>query len=427
MATINGTAATDILEGTNVADLLSGLGGSDSIAGSDSNDRLYGGTGSDWLDGGAGNDKLVGGQGDDNFVGGPGNDTFDGSNNQIDYDWAGYQEERGTQGVVVNLATGTAIDSYGSTDTLIDIEEVAGTRFADRLTGGNTANNDWEAFKGGAGADTINGGSGFDAAFYFFDTFDDGNFGIVANLVASTVRDAFGSTDVIKNIEMITATMYSDVLTGDSRDNRFDPVWGDDVIDGGGGVDMVSYRNDVRFAQNSAYSHHGIDADLGKGVIYDVRGNEDKVSNIENLWGSALEDEIRGNASNNLLDGYSEDDVIAGRGGDDNLYGAEGHDKVYGGTGNDLMGGGLGGDVLWGGLGNDTFYIELNSDSEIIRDFVHGTDKVDVYEFKFTSGSQVLSKAVQRGPDVVIELSHDTVIEFLGMKVSDLGAGDFLV
>jgi len=39
------------------------------------------------------------------------------------------------QGVTVNLATGSAIDSWGNTDTLVSIENAEGTPYADMLTG----------------------------------------------------------------------------------------------------------------------------------------------------------------------------------------------------------------------------------------------------------------------------------------------------
>ena len=53
-------------------------------------------------------------------------------------------------------------DGFGDTDTLISIEAVRGSNFADTLTGGNTDNDDFERFKGLAGNDTIDGGTGFD-------------------------------------------------------------------------------------------------------------------------------------------------------------------------------------------------------------------------------------------------------------------------
>jgi Ca2+-binding RTX toxin-like protein len=57
---------------------------------------------------------------------------------------------RSKAGVVVNLATGTASDGYGGTDTLSGIENVRGSTFNDTLTGDANAN--W--LEGGVGNDT---------------------------------------------------------------------------------------------------------------------------------------------------------------------------------------------------------------------------------------------------------------------------------
>jgi Ca2+-binding RTX toxin-like protein len=427
VATINGTDATDVLDGTATADWIYGRRGDDRLSGAAGNDRLFGDDGDDWLEGGNGNDRLTGGKGDDAFIGGAGDDTFDGNSGVEDHDWVGYDEERGTQGVSVNLATGFAIDSYGNADTLIDIEEVSGTEFNDVLTGGNPQNDNWESFYGARGADTINGGSGFDAVTYVFDYFSGGEMGIVLNWGAGTVRDGFGDIDRISSVEMVTGTIYSDAMTGNSQDNRFDPRFGNDVISGGNGFDLVSYRGDVAFAQRNGFSARGIVADMADGLIYDVRGYADWISSIEDIMGSALGDEIRGNGSANYLDGYLDDDVLAGRGGNDTIFGDHGHDRIYGGAGNDLLIGSTGDDVLRGGAGTDTFMIELICDTDRIRDYQKGIDRIDVSAFGFASGAAVLALAVQQGSDVVIELSADSFIEFVGTAKSGISAADFLV
>jgi Ca2+-binding RTX toxin-like protein len=427
VAFVYGTNATDVLNGTDQADSIYGYFGNDRALGGAGTDSIFGGFGDDWLDGGDGNDRLIGSAGDDAFVGGAGNDTFDGSSSTKDYDWVGYDEERGTQAVVVNLKTGTATDSYGNTDTLIDIEEVSGTALADRLTGGNIANDDWEFFYGGAGADTIDGGSGFDATSYRFDTFDDGDNGIILNWTNGTVRDGFGNTDIISNMEMVTATYYDDLLNGNALDNRFDPLWGADVINGGAGIDTLSYVSDVAAAQNSAYSVHGIDADLSTGRVWDARGFIDTVSGIEDVLGTAMEDVIRGHWAANFFNGYGEDDILSGRAGNDSMFGNDGNDVLYGGRDNDVLEGGTGEDMLFGNSSADIFYIDKICDHDVIRDYQRGVDKIDLTEFNFTSGAQVLGLAVQRGGNVVIELSSDSTIEFWGTTIGNISAADFFV
>lgn len=114
------------------------------VGGTYGNDGLQGTDGDDYLEGLGGNDALEGLAGNDVLNGGSGTDT------------ATY--ERDTAGVTVDLAAGTATDGFGDTDTLIDIENVIGSGFADDITGDGGAN----SLSGGDGNDTIAGGAGND-------------------------------------------------------------------------------------------------------------------------------------------------------------------------------------------------------------------------------------------------------------------------
>ena len=94
----------------------------------------------------------------ESFEGLNGDDTIDGlgGTDRVDYFLA-----RGA--VNVNLATGTASDGYGNTDTLRNIEDVRGSRdFSDTLTG-NAGNN---RLAGLGGNDTLDGGAGADTAVF---------------------------------------------------------------------------------------------------------------------------------------------------------------------------------------------------------------------------------------------------------------------
>jgi Ca2+-binding RTX toxin-like protein len=85
VATIVGTAASEVLTGGPNADIISGQGGDDQINGVDGDDvicgdagkdKVAGGNGKDLLDGGAGKDKLTGGKGKDRLLGGKGKDKL---------------------------------------------------------------------------------------------------------------------------------------------------------------------------------------------------------------------------------------------------------------------------------------------------------------------------------------------------------------
>src|SRR5262245_14413225 len=65
VATIIGTASSDVITGTNGNDVIVGLGGNDVINGGNGNDIVCGGEGADTISGGNGDDTLFGEAGND--------------------------------------------------------------------------------------------------------------------------------------------------------------------------------------------------------------------------------------------------------------------------------------------------------------------------------------------------------------------------
>lgn len=208
----SGGSGNDILIGNSADNFLVGNAGGDFFSGGAGNDRIDGGGGADEVDysgdaeaGGAlgvtvnlATGVAIDGFGDtdsltsielvlgtnqadiltgsdtsgafapgfndfEGFRGLGGNDTIDGG---AGFDYVQYSFDAafgGASGVTVNFATGIAIDGFGNTDTLISIERVEGTAQADILIGGNIQNDGFEAFRGLAGNDFIDGGSGTDS------------------------------------------------------------------------------------------------------------------------------------------------------------------------------------------------------------------------------------------------------------------------
>jgi serralysin len=103
-------------------------------------------------------------------------------------------------------------------------------------------------------------------------------------------------------------------------------------------------------------------------------------------------DSLFGNFGNDSLHGGYENDSLRGGEGDDSLFGDAGVDALLGDAGNDVLVGGVGFDKLFGGLVGgteaDTFRYLSTADSgvgiydsfrrDIIYDFVHGQDKIDL-------------------------------------------------
>ena len=100
---------------------------------------------------------------------------------------------------------------------------------------------------------------------------------------------------------------------------------------------------------------------------------------IENAIGGSGNDEIRGNALDNLLvGGGGRDTLIAGAGA--------GRDTLYGGAGNDALLG-SGGDALFGGADNDTYYV--TEGDLVYEDPASGTDTVNTTLATYTMTAYV--------------------------------------
>jgi Ca2+-binding RTX toxin-like protein len=470
---VTGSAFNDTLTGDANHNVLTGLTGNDTLNGGLGNDTLTGGDGADNLTGGRGNDVLDGGAGSDvaafydlpvalfgagvvvnisngagsatwngetdtligieTVFGTAGNDhvTFDANDNVFldifgsdtisggaGFDILSYSFLAGggapfiqVQGMVINMAAGTAVDGYGGTDTFSGIELVEGGQGNDTITGDDNDN----SIIGGRGNDTLVGGDqsasarlidGFGDSIGDFVSFGhliatlDGAFGVVADLEAGTATDSFGSTDTISGFEGLGGSNNNDTLSGDANDNIFIGFAGNDVINGRGGNDMISY--DLVAA--------GVTVDLQAGTASDGAGGTDALVSIERVYGSAFADALSGDANDNLFVGGAGSDTIDGRSGIDtvsfyhnpnaalagpnqtyavsdvtvdlttglatqtsgevdtlanieNVIGGLGNDTIIGDAtanvlqgldGNDLLAGGDGDDTLDGGAGLDT-------------------------------------------------------------------------
>ena len=95
------------------------------------------------------------------------------------------------------------------------------------------------------------------------------------------------------------------------------------------------------------------------------------------------------------INGGNGNDILWGNDGADILNGDTGNDKINGGAGNDIITGGLGKDTLTGGLGSDIFKFGSLADSSIsasatdlITDFEHGSDKIDLSAINLNATGQ---------------------------------------
>jgi Ca2+-binding RTX toxin-like protein/subtilisin-like proprotein convertase family protein len=143
---------------------LDTLAAIENLTGSAYADTLTGNTAANTLAGGAGHDSLSGGDGADFLEGGTGDDVLNGGNGA---DTASYATAGA--GVTASLVLAGAQDTGGAgLDTLVAIENLTGSAYADSLTGNAAANtllggNGADSLDGGAGNDFLRGGAGADS------------------------------------------------------------------------------------------------------------------------------------------------------------------------------------------------------------------------------------------------------------------------
>jgi VCBS repeat-containing protein len=312
-ATYMGVASMQIADGYGTTDTVSGLFG---IRDSAHDDYIR-------VDGSYRN--ASGGQAFDVRLIEGGNDTVDftGAGNGVRVSYRGAED-----GVLVNLADGTAVDAntrlshagqddIGS-DTLVNVNYVRGSDYDDTLIGNDSDNR----FRGHAGNDTIDGAEGEDRAEY-----SNSDFGIVVDLTLSSGQviddgfkdgDGFAYSDTLIDIDVVAGSAHNDIMTGDENDNEFWGDFGDDILNGGAGNDILI-------------------GDFGDGD-----------------GGSLL-------------------------GGDDQLFGGDGDDWLVGGVGQD---------TLQGGDGYDSFVINANdTDVDTILDF--GSDSNEIILYGYDPAAQI--------------------------------------
>lgn len=390
-----------IARGTVIENAIGG-NGTDTIYGNGAANRLIGNAGNDSLYGGNGNDTLTGGLGADLLNGGAG------------FDIASYARDA-TTGVRVDLMAPAGNTGHAAGDTLISIEGLEGTAFAD-VIGGDAGNNMLlglagddllnarggndslyggdgnDTLLGGAGADALFGGNGIDTAGYYVDTV----LGVRADLAAASTNTGIAAGDTYSSIENLMGSNGHDVLGGDALANVLTGLNGNDLLNGragndtlyggdgndtlygGAGADALFGGEGIDTASYSVDTILGVRADLGQPTTNTGIAAGDSYSSIENLIGSNGHDVLGGNELANTLEGLNGNDLLNGRGGNDILYGGAGNDTLHGGPGND---------TLYGGVGADVFVFNTvpgAANIDTIMDFVAIDDTIQLARAVFT-------------------------------------------
>ena len=381
-------------------DTLVGIGG---IIGSDFGDSILGNANNNILSGGAGNDTLTGGAG--------GYDVFDAGDGTGDLV---YFEGAAISVTFISYGTTTRADvTRGGTD----IGFVTNAEILQATAGNDTAQvwstgTDSPILFDGAGGDDIIQVSSFSALPLFFVDYRSGTAasGVTVDLTAGFGLDRYGGTDSLIGVTNVGGSNLADTLLGSDADNIFRLYEGNDLVNGGNGVDMVDY---------SGAGDVVIYLGLGRSWV-DWVGESATLISIENARGGDGDDTINGSDGDNLLIGGAGDDYLSGDlgndtvdyssattavtvdleariaydglGGTDELnspyyneafigssfndsigsifivdyvgwefsesfYGIAGDDTISGAGGHDWLDGGSGADSLSGGEGDDTLYM----------------------------------------------------------------------
>ncbi|WP_424932767.1 hypothetical protein [Amaricoccus macauensis] len=204
-----------------IADLSKGQVKSD-FTGTDKLDSI------EAIEGSRRSDKMTGNGKDNYFAGNKGEDTLKGGSGSDHVRYNNEDDYGGTDGIKVDLAAGTATDTFGNTDKLDSIENVDGSVFHDKIFGSDDANrlrgrDGKDKIEGGKGKDTIDGGRGADTLeggggsdlFLFEDKF--GN-------------DKIKDFDATNNKEKIDLSEVSAIKSFDDLENNHLSQKGDDAI-----------------------------------------------------------------------------------------------------------------------------------------------------------------------------------------------------
>jgi hypothetical protein len=241
---------------------------------------------------------ITGGAGDDAFIAGNGDIRFDGGGgvNTLSYDQLGSYT---LNGVTLSLVLqGTAQNTGGAgTATISNVRNLIGSANSDTLIG-DAADN---VIDGGLGGNDVLDGGGGNNTVSFASAGSGGTISLALQGVSQTYAGERQIT--INHFENVIGSAHDDTIMGDSGAN---------VLNGGGGVNTVSYA--------SAGSAVTVSLALQGQAQSTGGGGTDTLTNFQNLTGSAFSDHLTGDAHDNVIDG--------GTGGNDVLDGAGGVNTV---------------------------------------------------------------------------------------------------
>jgi Ca2+-binding RTX toxin-like protein len=437
--TVNGLEGKDTIDGGPGNDSLSGGAGADSIVGRNGEDTIDGGNNPkfsfDVLDGGVGNDSLSGGDGFNKIFGGEGDDTARGGPEQ---DIIGGNEAFNTTNpdrddpgddLFLGFKGDDFIDGGNGDDTIdggMGLDGLYGGEGADSVVGGkgddtfrDLLNQGADTLIGGEGEDefnlqpgqyTVAGGDGPDT--FRLETAKESP--VTADTPARVIQDF----EVTEDQLTANGTDHFSLLDFDNlrsprepeaavRRAEGDAFWvepddyasffrGPDVYVSSVKVSYVAIDADedadtddtlVEIRQFASSPSNGDQVDTHSVYLLDTPAREliDKADdgvretasrNSVNIFGSELDDTLRGEVADETFHGYRGDDRFIGGPGADTLIGGEGTD-TYEGTSDELDGDGIDRIQDEEIIRVDDYNVDNDTDVSLSRD---GTDLTVILE-----------------------------------------------
>ena len=404
--TLHGGMSHDTLRGNAGNNMIAGGGGNDTLYGGAGHDTLVGGVGDDLIHGGTGNDMLLGGEGHDTLFGGAGNDTLIGNQGDDLMDGGEGSDLYMIEGNDILRDTGTGAHDFDRAQ-ISDPHGVAiavGGWFGIERISGFTGDDTIDAtgaladlsMQGGDGNDILIGGSGHDTLF------------------GGTGNDQLFGGD---GDDMLLGGPGQDSLFGGAGNDTLIGNQGADLMDGGEGSDLYMIEGPDTIHDSGTGAHDFDRAQIGNpGGVAIAVGHWTGIERVDGFTGN---DTIDASGSELRI-------FLNGGAGNDLLIGGAGHDTLVGGAGDDRLIGGAGNDYLVGGAGADIFVFTPGFGRDVIADFQHGSDRIELRfhgqmrDFDSLSVHQHSTHAVITARDTA-----DTLI-LADVSASALTADDFI-
>ncbi len=292
------------------------------------------------------------------------------------------------------------MDSYGNSDTAtvtVNVEEnkIHGDNSPNYLQGKGGMDDIYgyagdDTLQGKAGDDYLDGGENSEFGPGDMATYKDAPSGIDVDPTSEDllVRDGYGDTDDLDNIEYIYGSPYADNLEGDGlRELDLEGAGGDDTIDGGVTGSSLNYQ-----IGGVSYAH----AESGVVIDFSAETNYDSSISVDNEYGgNSYTDTVKGVET--LIGSYFGDTITGHENIPDSIIGLKGADNLNGGSigadsWNELMlvgNGGSGIDLQYFTSSNSGSVTDSWGDSDTIQNFneFEGTEYSDTFELFESSTS----------------------------------------